>query len=115
MQDVPCPTLSREIELEQQDALFASAKPPQVLVGTPQRVADLCRMPRTRPVLRFVRTVVLDEVDLMLPPLPAGAASPQGGGGGGTPGGGGVAPTHGGMDGAGAGPNGQLHRIDRPE
>jgi Lhr-like helicase len=65
---------SREAELEQQDALFSSAVPPRLLVGTPQRLADLCKQPRARPVLRSVRTVVLDEVDLMLPPLPAGSA-----------------------------------------
>ena len=61
---------SRETELEQHDKLFASSKPPQVMVGTPQRLADLCRKERARPVLRNVRSVVLDEVDLMLPPVP---------------------------------------------
>ena len=62
---------SRETELEQQDALLASARVPQVLVGTPQRLADLARHPRARPILRSVRSLVFDEVDLMLPPLPA--------------------------------------------
>jgi ATP-dependent helicase YprA (DUF1998 family) len=62
---------SRELELEQQDALFASARPPSIMIGTPQRLADLCRHPRARPVLRSVQAVVLDEVDLMLPPLAA--------------------------------------------
>ena len=61
---------SRETELEQHDKLFASSKPPQVMVGTPQRLADLCRKERARPVLRNVRSVVLDEVDRMLPPVP---------------------------------------------
>jgi hypothetical protein len=85
---------SRESELEQHDALFASSRPPQLVVGTPSRLADLCRKERARPVLRNVRAVVLDEVDLMLPPLPAQppaalarraappAAAPRGRGGG---------------------------------
>ena len=62
---------TRETELEQLDALFASSRPPQVLVGTPQRLVDMCRHPRARPVLRNVRTLVFDEVDLLVPPLPA--------------------------------------------
>jgi hypothetical protein len=72
---------SRETELEQQDALFSSARPPQLIVGTPQRLADLARHPRARPVLRSVRTVVLDEVDLMLPPLAPGTVAGGGRGG----------------------------------
>ena len=57
---------SRETELEQQDALFSSARPPQLVVGTPQRLADLCNHPRARPVLRSVSTIVLLELYIVL-------------------------------------------------
>jgi len=57
---------SRETELEQQDAL--ASRVPRLVVGTPQRLAELCAHADARPVLRGVDTVVLDEVDLLLPP-----------------------------------------------
>jgi len=60
---------SKEIELEQQDKLFASQQMPQLLIGTPQRLGSLCRHPRARPMIRQLSAIVLDEVDLMLPPV----------------------------------------------
>ena len=55
-------------EDEQEAALLRGGATPHIVVGTPQRLVDLLTGPRTRRLLQGTRAVVLDEVDLLLPP-----------------------------------------------
>ncbi|KAL1519299.1 hypothetical protein AB1Y20_022826 [Prymnesium parvum] len=57
-------------EREQEEALLRPAVAPRVIVGTPQRLVDLLISPKARHLVGGIQAVVLDEVDLLLPPSP---------------------------------------------
>ena len=63
-----------EGEREQEARLHAPQPRVQLVVGTANRLLALLGRPRAKPLLRDLRTVVLDEVDALLPAAAAAAA-----------------------------------------
>jgi superfamily II DNA/RNA helicase len=68
---------TEELETQQENQLFGEEQVAKIVVGTPQRLLDLSRNRGARRLFQGVGTLVLDEVDLMIPPSEDPAAAPK--------------------------------------